>query len=150
MFPIRLLGYDRSEVEGELMRLQEQIQELKAALGEAKTAVNELQMQLEESSILLAAARRDRLLVLQETTSHQIPVTLIFGPVRTFASLVPLVDDLEELPDLTVKFRIYRDGVYRVDAMIDATEQLEKWLKRNPSVRDVFFEDSSFQVLLKE
>lgn len=150
MFSLRLFGYDRMEVEQKLSDLDAKIQELTTAHQQAQTTISQLQAQIEDYEIRLAAARRDRVQALAKTGAPQPNAVVILGPVDTFAVVASLAEAIEKREDLSVQFQIYRDGLYRLDIWVEGVNALADWIRSQPGVREVSLDGNTIHVTLRE
>lgn len=150
MFSIRLLGYDRTEVEQQIANLQAKLDELTTAYEDSKQQVGQLQAYIEDYEIRLASARRDRAQALSQSGFKPSNIIVLIGPVSTFSSIAPLADTLDKLPDLSIQFRVFRDGFYRIDAWIENVDSLTKWLQSQTGVRAVHCEQDTLHVTIKD
>ncbi|MDA8346066.1 MAG: hypothetical protein M0Z66_11350 [Thermaerobacter sp.] len=77
----------------------------------------------------------------QEETARALPgrtptqsITVVVDPVLRLTDIEELIDLLEAAPGLHIRFRLYRDGVYRIDGMAEDRHALLAWLLTLPFV----------------
>lgn len=145
-----MFGYDRTEVEQKMGELQAKLHEVTTAYEEAQKQVSQLQAHIEDYEIRLAAARRDRVQALSQNGTNVPNAIILMGPVSTFASLASLAGKLDHLDELSIQFRTFRDGFYRVDVWVENMVALSTWFKEQPNVREVHIEENTLHVVLKE
>lgn len=78
------------------------------------------------------------------------PVVILVGPTDSYASVEEIIDRIDDAPGLRVDFRLFRDGVYRVDGRTPDTVALAALLQRLPGVRAVTIEGETLHVTLAE
>ncbi len=62
------------------------------------------------------------------------PVTIVVAPVLRLTDIEEIIDLLEDGPGLHIRFRLYRDGAYRIDGMTDDRDTLARWAAALPGV----------------
>jgi hypothetical protein len=76
------------------------------------------------------------------------PVVVVVGPTTSLPPIEPVVDALEQAPGLSIEFRLFRDGVYRVDGRVSSRGQLARWLEGQPGVESVFVDGETLHVFV--
>jgi len=150
MYRKRWFGYDPNEVKQEAHRHTQELNALQAELSSVKSHIQELQARIEEYEIKNAALRRARLAQVSSDKTFPIPVTMTIGPVTTFTALTALADRLEEFTDVfAIKFRLFRDGIYRIDGWTDDVQAIADWTMNQPEVHKVTVDVDAIHALLK-
>lgn len=75
------------------------------------------------------------------------PVVLLLGPVDRLTEVEELVDAVSAWPDLTVRFRLFRAGVYRMDGEVRDLEALRLRLLERADVAGVVRDGQTLHVL---
>ena len=143
-----VLGYPRAEVEQRLAALQEEVERERRELESAAARIAEMEARAEEREVAIAALRRQRAQV-EGHFANTNPVVVMIGPVAALQPLVELIDDLEEAPGLSIQFRIFRDGFYRVDGYASDAAALRQWFEVHPRVRSAVFENGALYIAPK-
>lgn len=85
-----------------------------------------------------------------EAHSDPQAVVVLIGPCEGLMGVASLVREMEDFPGLEVEFRLFKEGVYRVDGEIADLESLAKWLRDRPDVVSVALDDHTVHVLPKQ
>jgi hypothetical protein len=148
--PRELFGYSRAEVKRRIKTFEAQISDATSALEAARQEIARLEARVEEQEVIIAALRR-KIIEVSDGSGNGLtePIEILIGPVNVLGSIAGLIDDLEAMPHLTPKFRVYRDGFYRVDGTTDNILAVVRWLEAHSETGDVVVQDDAIHVLPK-
>ncbi|QQE79323.1 hypothetical protein [Alicyclobacillus sp. SO9] len=153
---LQLFGYRRTKVDRRLKSLKKTLddaqknqEELQKALQDLSLQVKTLRAEKEEYAAALATVKRQQLDTFAETPTS-FPMTVMVGPTDTIAPITGLMDALDDCPYLNVRFRLFRDGVYRVDGIATDPVSLLSWLRKRPDVQFLDNDKGTIHVMPKE
>jgi hypothetical protein len=149
MFGTRWFGYDRSEVDEMMKQVDLYATKLEGELKDAQERIRELEAETEQFEVRMAALRRERRAATTGDNSQQQSITIILGPASTFAKIAVVADDVESVDCLSIRFRVFRDGFYRIDAMTDKLQVVVAWFEEHPGTREVRVDQETIHVILK-
>ncbi len=78
------------------------------------------------------------------------PLVLLLGPVDHLSEVEGLSDALEAWPGLSIRFRLFRGGLYRLDGRTGDVEGVRRWLLRRTDVASVVRDGEILHVLPAE
>ncbi len=146
-FAKQLFGFEKSAVYRVLDELETEIAELAEKVESLGDQLKESTAQREELSLTIAAMRRQHIQMFAQKDGNVEPVTVMIGPTRTLGDITGLIDSMEGCPHLIPKFRVFRDGFYRVDGSAVDKDRLITWLHSLSDVRDTIVEGETLHVL---
>lgn len=149
MFGTRWFGYDRSEVDEMMKQIDIYVTKLEGELKDAQERIRELEAETEQFEVRMAALRRERRSAMTGENAHQQSITIILGPASTFAKIAGVADDVETVECLNIRFRVFRDGFYRIDALTDKQQVVVAWFEQHPVTREVRVDQETIHVILK-
>jgi hypothetical protein len=127
-----------------------QLNEAAVAVQVAEERIARLESEIEEFKVTVAGLRR-KLAQDKDTADGDVtePVVVLVGPVEMLGAITGLVDDLETVPNLVPRFRVYRDGFYRVEASTSNLLAVVRWLESREDVGEVVVQDDAIHVVPK-
>lgn len=146
-FGKQLFGFEKTAVYRVLDELETEIAELTAKVDSLGDQLKESTAQREELSLTIAAMRRQHIQMFAQKDGNVEPITVMIGPARALGDITGLIDSMEGCPHLIPKFRVFRDGFYRVDGSAVDKSRLITWLHSLAEVRDTIVEGETLHVL---
>lgn len=131
MFSRELLGYRRTEVKKRLRTIELELAQTKSALSEAEDRIAELEEALATLETPSWALPKER------ETSDGEAVEILVGPIDRLGTISALIDNLERLPLLRIRYRLYQDGFYRVKATTTNLLTVMDALRNHVAVHDI-------------
>jgi hypothetical protein len=141
------LGFRREVVLREVAAYEQEIADLRAKLEEAEQRWKRAEAEREELSLTMAAMRRQQLHRPSSADTLLQPVIVLVGPTDVLGPITLVVDALESSPHFTPRFRVFRDGFYRVDGETADRTKLVDWLCALPDVRETHLEQETIHVV---
>ncbi|MCY0896520.1 MAG: hypothetical protein OWS03_09560 [Alicyclobacillaceae bacterium] len=141
------LGFRREVVLRELAAYEQEMADLRAKLAEAEQRWQRAEAEREELSLTLAAMRRQQLQPLSSGSASMQPAIVLVGPTDVLGPITLVVDALESSPHFTPRFRVFRDGFYRVDGETADRTKLIDWLRALPEVRETRQDQETIHVV---
>ncbi len=129
------LGYRQAEVDAEVARLNKVVADLEVEAANLRAKISELQDAAEADRLTIASLRRSVGQLSAEQSSTSTPLTIVIGPARNLSAVMHLIDEVEHLPALVIRFQVFRDGFYRIDGYAGDMELVMDWFRRNPEVQ---------------
>jgi cell division septum initiation protein DivIVA len=143
-----LLGFNRNEVRRRFKAYETQLSEMTVALQVAEERIARLEAEIEEYKVTVASLRR-KVAEARDTTDGDAvePVVILVGPANVLGDITGLIDDLETVPNLLPRLRVYRDGFYRVEASTNNLMAVVRWLEARDDVNEVAVQDDAIHVV---
>jgi hypothetical protein len=141
----QLFGYSKSVVDARLKSLRKELENTQQRLQQVQAQLAKAEAEREELAITVAAMRRQHIQVAAGTGPGD-PVTVVVGPTDSLGMITGLIDALEGSPHLSVQFRVFRDGFYRVDGQAHDRIKFIGWLRAQSAVRDVVVDEELVHV----
>ncbi len=135
-FERQFFGYAKSSVDESMKICEQKLADAEQQVSELKIRLANAESQKEELAITVAAMRRLHVQTVSLSGSGE-SITIIVGPTDSIGHIAGLIDALEGSPQLEVKFRVFRDGFYRVDGQAHDRDKLIGWLRAQSLVRDI-------------
>ncbi len=145
-FETQLFGYHRSKVNRKFQQMQNELLEVSQQLQTLTKKLESSDRERNELGALVAAMKQHNVETVNQLISHSSLVILV-GPSDSIASLAKVIDLLEHVPNLTISFRIFRDGFYRVDGQSEKINQIASWLKLQEDVHEVEINGETIHVI---
>ncbi|MHB1684823.1 MAG: hypothetical protein ACYCYO_18685 [Bacilli bacterium] len=144
-----VFGYRRTEVDRTIASLKDDSARMKAELERSRARIEQLQGDLEEYKVTVATLRRQRVDTPQGADAAVKPLTLMIGPTDTLGIIVTLVEDIETSPEMMIRFRVFRDGFYRIDGYTkDYTSMIAK-LQNRSDIRSLTVNGETLHIMPK-
>ncbi|AEJ40068.1 hypothetical protein TPY_1888 [Sulfobacillus acidophilus TPY] len=131
MFSRELLGYRRTEVKKRLRTIELELTQTRLALSEAEDRIAELEDALATVNTTSWALPKER-----DTTDGE-AIEILVGPIDRLGTIGALIDSLERLPLLRIRYRLYQDGFYRVKATTTSLNTVLDGLRNHAAVHDI-------------
>lgn len=144
-FSKQLFGYSLKDVDARVKQLQQSYEEARDEVEDLTNKLARLESQKEELAITVAAMRRQQIHVSSREGAGE-PVTVLVGPTDSISGIANLIDALEGSPHLAVRFRVFRDGFYRVDGEAHDRTKLLGWLRAQSDVRELSIDQETVHV----
>ena len=143
------LGYRRAEVDAEITRLSKLAADREAEAESLRAKISELQDAAEADRLTIASLRRSIGQLSMEQSSTSAPVTIVIGPARNLAAIMRLIDDVEQVSTLVIRFQIFREGFYRIDGYTGDMALIIEWLRGRKEVTGVRQEGETIYVTVE-
>jgi regulator of replication initiation timing len=155
-YGVQLFGYRRVRVNRKIKSLERSLQEALADSEQLQKSVQDLSLELkslraekEEYRTAVMSLKRQQMDVVSEERPT-VPMTVMVGPTDTVALIAHLMEALDNCPHLTVRFRLFRDGYYRVDGVTTDPVSLLSWLQKRPEVQVLDRDKGTIHVVPRE
>lgn len=135
-FERQFFGYARSSVNESMKICEQKLADAEQQVSELKIRLANAESQKEELAITVAAMRRQHIQSVSLSGAGE-SITVVVGPTDSIGRITGLIDALEGSPHLAVRFRVFRDGFYRVDGQAHDRDKLIGWLRAQSLVRDI-------------
>lgn len=148
LFGSQLFGYEKRAVDQKIRSLQMELDAASEKVLDLEGQLSLMEAQKDELTVTVAAMRRQQIQVTRAADSSE-AVTVMVGPTDVLGVIAGLIDSLDGSPHLSVGFRMFRDGFYRVDGRAHDKDKLISWLRSQSAVRDVVVDQETLHVFPK-
>ncbi len=135
-FERQFFGYAKSSVDEKMKICEQKLADAEQQVSELTVRLAKAESQKEELAITVAAMRRQHIQSVSMSGAGE-SITVIVGPTDSIGHITGLIDALEGSPHLAVRFRVFRDGFYRVDGQAHDRNKLIGWLRAHSLVRNI-------------
>lgn len=149
-FNRELFGYARDEVDQELSRLSSAQEHLQRDFTHLQGRLRAVEADRETQRLVLAELRRTAYRLSQHGDIPQEPVLIMVGPVHSFRAILDFSETVETLSFLAIRFRLFRDGYFRLDGHVTHLGSLLEWLRERPEVHSVTEDQGMLLVSISE